>query len=74
MTQSNLQCGRKKNWLSDGKLTRIYLIYITNDVELWVAKSDIVRPPALRQWYFNGEKFKNRIKLLVDERHFLNKF
>ena len=40
----------------------------TYDTKLWVANSDTVFPPALHQQYIYGAKFKDRIRLLVDER------
>ena len=45
-------------------------IFSVYDVNFWVAKSETVLPPALHQWYIHGAKFKDCIRLLVDERHF----
>ena len=42
----------------------------TYDTKLWVAKPDTVFPPALHQRYIYGAKFKDRIRVLVDERQF----
>ena len=42
----------------------------TYDAKFWVAKSGTVLPPALHQQYIYRAKFKDRIRLLVDERQF----
>ena len=50
------------------------LIFSLHNIKVWVAKSEIVMPTALHQWYIYGAKFKDSIRLLFDEQRFLNKF
>ena len=42
----------------------------THDAKFWIAKSDTAFPPALHQRYIYGAKYKDRIRLLVDDWQF----
>ena len=59
----------KKDWLSDGRLTRIYLVHMIPNFGS-PNRVDTVLPTTLQQRYIYGEKLKDCVRLIVDERYF----